>query len=602
MGAIFAVIGTVTEAELRHMQDMLGHRGPESAVQRHGDRLALGAVARAPDACIARLGDHSIVCSATLYNRARLVARLREAGCEGPQSPAEVILAMYRTLGAESLDDIDGDFAFVLVDRATGDVLVGRDYFGTRSLFYTRTASGNVAFATEYKAFLALTDMQPTVDRGMVQHLQYAKRLPGGHTLLKGVHATPIGGVARVSDDGGTAFAHRFAPLEVDISVRSEEQAAQLVRQKLTEAVRRRTADLDPIGLALSGGVDSIALAFLCRKLYPDRRIHTFTAGHGPDDPEMATAATVAKRVGSVHHGVVTPPELVSESLRRMVWNLEDPIARSEVLQHYAIAREAQRFVDVLVSGQGSDLLFAGMPKYKLLWLMRWLPPLRGGLTEFYHLTQIGLKPTGVLGRAMEWAYYRGKLPPVPRVLGCDFAPQPGELAPMGPEFVNRNMAKGLRDGILSPKFERGFGAFGLEHRTPFCDRDLARTAFSITDRLKIRRGQEKYIFRRALADVVPSEFHQLAKFPQRMLYDEAFADALDEVADDVLNEEAVSRRGLFDPDSIRLLRARPGGRAYSSEGAMRLWTAVGTELWARQFLDREAAARGAVTASPSSS
>jgi asparagine synthase (glutamine-hydrolysing) len=601
MSAIFAAVGAVTDAEVSQIQRLLAHRGPEAVVVRHGDRLVLGAIAREPGGCVADSGDHSVVCDATLYNRTELLGRLRDAGCEvEADSSAEIVLGMYRTFGAASLEEIDGDFAFVLVDRATGEVLVGRDYFGCRPLYYTRTPSGTVAFATEYKGLLALKEVQPRPDRDMVQYLQHAKRLPVGRTLLSGIHAAQIGGLARMGDDGRAEFVHRFAPLEVRISVRSEPQAVQLIREKLTEAIRRRSADADPIGLALSGGIDSISLAFLFRKVHPDRTIHTFTAGHGPDDPEIVTAAKVAERIGSIHHEVLTPPDLVKRRFREMVWHLEDPFARSEALQLHEVGRAARRHVDVLFSGQGSDGLFAGAPKYQLLWLMRWLPPLRGGLTEFYHLTQIGVKPAGVVGRAMEWAYFRGKIPPVPRVLGCDSPPRAGPLAPIGPEFVNRNMAKGFQEGVCRSmqKFERGFGAFGLDYRSPFYDLDLVRSAYSITDALKIRRGQVKYVFRRTLADLVPDEFRQLAKFPQRMRYDAVFADALDEVADEVLGAEAVSRRGLFEGDSIARLRRRTPGHAYAGEAAMRLWTAVATEVWARQFVDGEGVDSGVAGAS----
>jgi asparagine synthase (glutamine-hydrolysing) len=167
--------------------------------------------------------------------------------------------------------------------------------------------------------------------------------------------------------------------------------------------------------------------------------------------------------------------------------------------------------------------------------------------------------------------------------------PGRSELPPVRAEYVNINCARvyprlGERRGY---KHDRAYGAWGLEARSPFHDVEFARTAFTITDRLKIRGRTNKYVLRKALAMVVPEQFRRVPKFPQRMKYDLEFAEALDAVAASALSDEAVRRRGLFEPEGIRRLFRPRQDQPYSAEAAMRLWTAVLTEYWAQEFVDR---------------
>ena len=594
MGAIYGVWGSAaSDAELRAMGRALAHRGDLMHLRRYGDDLAVGAIGADPDASVLAGDGLVIVCDVTIYNGAELVSRLRGRGVAPPigRTPAAIVHALHRSEGLEGLEPINGDYAFALIDRRRGEegVVFGRDFLGVRPLHYAVLPSGGVAFASEYKALLQLSGVRPVVDRDMVQHLQCAKSLPVGRTLLANVVEAPPSGTVRLDRAGAVRSRTDLPPLPVEATVADEAEAIDLLLGMLRETVRRRSQDLDRIGLALSGGIDSILIAFLLRELYPDRPIYAFTAGHGPDDPEIATARRAAQAIGAIHHEVITGPDLVREHLYPLAWHLEDPIARTEALQLYWLARAARDHVDVLLHCDGADGLFAGMPRHRLLWLMAGLPPpLRGPLREFYDLTQLGLPPRSLLGKALDRAHNRGRVPPVPRVPGARMPERP-TLPPVGAEFVNVCCARtyGLKRG---QKFDRAFAAWGQEARSPFYDPELCRVAFAITDRLKLRGRTDKYILRRAAAKVVPEEFLAIPKFPQRMRYDLAFAEALDAIAASVLSEPAVRRRGLFSPDGIRRLFRPRADRPYASEAAMRLWTAALTECWAQQFVDRRAA------------
>ena len=228
------------------------------------------------------------------------------------------------------------------------------------------------------------------------------------------------------------------------------------------------------------------------------------------------------------------------------------------------------------------------MPRHKLLWSMQLLPPLRGPLTEFYSLTQSGRRPESLLGRFMEGLYFRGNLPPVPAINGSEYRPALPQFPDNGPEFLNQVLCGGFQESVARwlPKLERTLRANRLTFTSPFLDRELMHVAFTIPSAYKIRRGREKYILRQALQSIVPPEVLNAPKFPMKMKHDRTFSDMLDVLADGVLSRDRVMRRRLMDFAAVQRLRRRPRGRPYSSEGAMRLWTALLTEIWAYEFLE----------------
>lgn len=590
MGAIFGLYGQHDRDDARRMAERLRHRGRNVAIRSVADDLTLGAIGHDPEDMLCAAAGRTLVTDATVYNRQELFGDFGDARTSPePPSVAELLDLLALVEEPDRLEAINGEFAIVFIDRHKGSIHFARDFFGCHPLYICALPEGGVAFASEYKALLALRGVIRTVDRDMVQYLQCAKKLPVGRTLLKEVLEVPPGQLTSWNKDDGLQQAHVTRPLNVDASVRDESQAIDLVRSLLRESLRARIDDLDTIGLALSGGIDSIALAFLLRDLRPDGVIHTFTSGSGSDDKELRTAAQVAKAIGSVHHEVLTPPAILQDRLAPFVWHIEDPHSRSEALQLFEIGRVAADFVSVLLTGQGADGLFAGMPKHRLLWLADRLPLFRNALEEFYNLTQIGARPTRLSGRLLGYLKYRGKLPDVPTVSGATL-PGPTPFPRPGPEFINRTACRGLQNGACQDvhKIERAFSAFGIEYRLPFYDMRLVRAAFTITDRLKVTGRTRKYIFRKAMEGMVPGAYCRIPKFPQRMRYDLAFSEQIDQVGRELLlGKDGACDRNLYVESTLRGLFRSSSRVPYSDEAAMRIWTAATTELWFRMFVDR---------------
>jgi len=259
-------------------------------------------------------------------------------------------------------------------------------------------------------------------------------------------------------------------------------------------------------------------------------------------------------------------------------------------VQALEIGRAArQDGFDWLMSGMGSDNLFAGMPKHKLLWLSQHLAPLRKDLHEFYALTQSGREPERPLAQLMNVTYFRGAVPPVPRIRGARFEPDMPSLPPPGPEFLNHALAANANDNISRSlvRLERPLQAFGVDFASPFFDRKLMDYAFKLPSRLKIYLGREKYILRRAMRSLVSADLLDTPKGISRIKQDSAFAAVLQRLSSEYLNVDRVRRRGFFEADDVARLQRyvhRPG---YHTEAAMRLWTMIVTEIWAEIYLDR---------------
>lgn len=586
MAGLYGLIGDADRQLLSAMGSRLAHRGGTTGEWEAQPRVLLGE--RVHAGAIGRLatGSLAMVADAEIYNAAELREKIRARGRPfHTERDEEVILQGYAEFGPDIFAQVVGDFAVALWDGDRAALVLARDQLGSRPLYYW-VGEGRFAFASEYKALLALPFVPAVADRDAIQELQHTKFAPLNRTLLRDIRHVAAGHVAEYRD--GEYRERRYWQVAVDVIPADEGWHAGKVREALLAAVARQLRGLTVAGAELSGGIDSTAIAAAIRHSEPDLPLHTFTCGYGPEDPEIQVAAATAQTLGTQHHELFLRPEDMPGVLPELVWHLEDPIARSETLLAYETARAAAPHVDVVFCGHGADSLFAGMPKYKILKLIEAFPLLRTPLAEFYAYTQFSAPPRSVAGRLLQAAYYRGKAAPPPTVLE---AAKPSGLLSLPSETVellNHVARPAIQDGVSkwAAKAERTHIAHGVRLRSPFLDVDVVRTAFQVPDRYKIRGWREKHILRQAMRPLLPPAMLNRPKFPQAVNYDLAFSRVVEELVDAVLSPQAIRSRGLFLVGDIDRLRRRPSGRPYSSERAMRLWTAVLTELWAQIFLD----------------
>jgi len=593
MGALFGTIGADRDPSVVHaMAQRLAHRGAGTAAPQVVGGAVLGGCGE--EVQPVRYGRLTAVWDMDLFDGETLARALAEEGVVvDPKRPDEVLLGAWRMWGPQALARLNADFALAVHDADDDSVVLARDRTGARPLYYAAFAGG-LAFASEYKALVLLPGVAREVDRVALQYLQSCKAVPPGRTLLRAVQQLPPATWMRVRA-GRVVARETFWQPASDIRAWSYDTHREAVKNAFLRAVERRLPERGPVAVALSGGVDSIAVAGAVRKLRPDAPLAAFTIGDDGQDPELAWAARVAKRFAAEHHALVFAPETMAADLRALVWHLEDPIARTETLLTYQLCRHAQGHAAWLLRGDGADGLFGGMARHRILALADRMAA--RDLWQIYAFTQTGVPPVRPLARLCARAAF-GDGPAPPRVQG---APPPEAPAfPEGEEggLLARVLADGPRHALpmLLQKAERAHAAFELRAVSPFTDPEVIEAALRVPSRYKVRGRQNKIILRDAMRDFLPPELAARPKFPQRIRETRHFCDALDAAARPLLAPERIEARGLFDPTEVARLVRRPKDGVWPPEHAMRIWTLALCELWAQLFLDAPAGTEPAAT------
>jgi asparagine synthase (glutamine-hydrolysing) len=322
MSAIFGVVGIATPEELREMGRRLGHRGRRSAWEEVAPGVFLGQTSRSGRE-ITRTGEFAMVVDGS---------HALDYG-----SPDCIAAAFASSRDAADLDRLKAPFTLAAWDEHTQTLWLARDFLGLKPLHYCRLPGGGVAFATEYKALLALHAVPAVADLDALQFMQIYKAVPPGKTLLRGIEPVPPGCVMQIARSGEVLMMDHMPPITLDVRPMGEAAACEELLRRLREATLPMVDGRNRIGLALSGGIDSLSTAFLARSCAPDAQLVAFTAGHGPTDPEVVTARRAMEQLNGTHHMLVVSNEELMTQLPLAVWHLENPIGRSETFQFLAL-------------------------------------------------------------------------------------------------------------------------------------------------------------------------------------------------------------------------------------------------------------------------
>ena len=582
MGAVYGILGGADRAELRAIGSRLEHRGAESAEWSPAEGVWLGV--RGSAAAVTRQRGGAAVFDGSIDNRGELARRLGRAS-ERAEPPADGVLVaeVWEALGEEGLAGMAGQFAVALWDARNRRVVLARDRVGYAPLYFALDGE-RLIFASEYKALLAISAIPARANRAALQAIHNTKWVLPGFTCLEGVHPVAPGTLMEVSE--GRPVSRRFWDIPVRTADRDEAGHAARLRESFLETLRMQAEPYEKIGVSLSGGLDSAVVAAGARAVAGSREVHTFSAGYGEDDRELVNAGIVARELRTVHHPVVLDPDDLPGLLPWMVWHLEEPIGREDIAYLFVAAREASRYVDLIVTGFGFDGLFAGLPRHRLVDLGVKHPLFRRPLEEFFDYTYRSVEPRTLAGRALKKAYFRGREFPAPQLL--DTPP----LAPFAgfPRGGDQPLTNFLRRGFLTLPYqhavERLYAGAGIRMNAQHTNPDFLTAAFSIPDNLKIHGRSQKYILRRACEGLLSPSILATGKSFNRLKHDTRMSELLDSLADDLLSPGALAARGFFDPRYVAQLRRRPAARPYSQERAYRLWSLLLTEIWSRLFLD----------------
>jgi asparagine synthase (glutamine-hydrolysing) len=317
------------------------------------------------------------------------------------------------------------------------------------------------------------------------------------------------------------------------------------------------------------------------------REVHTFTAGYGADDAELARAEQVARTLGTRHHPLVLDPADLPALLPWIAWHMEEPIGREDVALLFLAAREAAGRVDVLLTGFGFDRLFGGRRRHRLAELAIRYPALRGPLGELYDYVSRSVPPRSPAGRALKAVCLRGRDHPAATIAGAappaPFAGFPGE----GPEPLGQLLRHAFLVLPGESPVERLYAGAGVKMNVQPTDPAFLGAAFALPDRLLIRGGRTKVGLRKACSSLLSSVPPAAGGRRDPPLCRPAIADTLQGLAVELLSPGAVRERGLFDPAYVADLLRRTSVRPHAPERLRRLWSLLLVELWSQTFLDR---------------
>lgn len=564
MGALFGIVGDGSLAELGMLGARMPHRGAYQQLWSPAAGVYFG---ERSHAALGAPGALAVDLQADDLGRAELEAKLER--------------------GTEVLAELDANYSLAHWNAREASLLLAVDAQGFKSLYFAQLP-GRFAFASEYKALLALADLPLAIDRDSVQTYLATLHFRFGHPLLSSVRALPPGSSCWLRGHE-LVLRNHWQPVSHPVS-RSASEHARLVREALFATVSRQSGKFARVGMTVSAGLDSASLVAVMRRVRPETPIESFTIGFGDDDREIQGGRELAAAFGTVHRELLFDPACVGRELPRLVWLMEDITGREEALLQHLVLEEAGRLrLPVIFGAYAADSLFAGMPRHRLVRWRELCPPLARPLTEIFQLTQCGAEPASLLGRAGSRMLFGASWLAPPRVIGASGAAplhDPGSLD----RYIADELCGAFDSGYLEPSLEAG----GVEFRDPFQSRELMNLALTIPGRLNVTLRRQKGVLRDALSDLLPEAIRKRKKSIQRARHDTRLSDALDAMADELLAPAALRERGLVESSYVDALRRRARGEPYPTQRLYRLWTLIQLELWCRIFLD----CRGALDSS----
>ena len=567
-------------------------------------------------------GAGAISYNGEIYNFAELRTELEGKGYRfRSHSDTEVLLALYLTEGATMLSRLNGIFAFALWDARSGTLLLARDALGVKPLYYAQTQEGFV-FASEIKALLALAPRLARPDQIDVPALhRYLSFLwcPGEGTPLKGVRKLQPG-EAIVVRDGRIARRWTWYSLPAQRGAKADQDETGAIAgtaDRLRTAVRRQMIADVPVGAFLSGGVDSSAVVAFAREIDPKIRCFTIDlAGRqepGMDD-DLPYARAVAHHLGVALEVVRIDALQMAQDLPMMVAQLDEPLVDPAPLNVFYISRLARKHgMKVLLSGAGGDDLFTGYRRHRALIAERywaWLP--RKARTALRHAAG-RVDRRRALGRRVAKALAGADLDADERMVHYFCWADSGMLLPL----YSRGMREQL-DGTLAeepmlaflrsasdslPRLERMLAleqrfflsdhnlnytdkmsmAAGVEVRVPFLDPDLVDFAARIPSGMKQRGPTGKWVLKKAMEPFLPRDVIYRAKTGFGAPLRRWLRNDLRGLMLDLLSQDTLYRRGLFEPAAVRgLIAADDAGKI---DATYTLFGLMSIELWCRRYV-----------------
>jgi asparagine synthase (glutamine-hydrolysing) len=588
-GIVGAAGHAISEQVLRRAIDSMRHRGPDGSgvfmdpeipVALGHARLSIIDLTTGAQPLYSENGDIVLVCNGEIYDHERLRKELILLGhtfCS--RSDSEVIIHLYEQFGLGFFDHLRGEFAFLLYDRRTLKLLAVRDRFGIKPLFYN-VQGGRLLFASEAKAMMATGLLTPRLNIEAVRDF-FSMVIPD--SMFEGVEAVPPGCLLVANPKEGTYEIRHYwdcdlPPEDAEGGEMDFDSCLAMVREKFDEAVQLRLRADVPVGVYLSGGIDSAIVAATVAKYHPEK-VMAFNISFPQDEAfdEDRLSREMAAKIGAEFHSVECTPEALLENTEDCIWVTELPFHNFHGVGKFMLSLLAREQVKVVLTGEGADEVFLGYIIFQ---------PGKG--TQGDHLLN-KLRGQEKQGRS--------GTDHIVKTLG--FVPMPDYLEMLSPKTqklilsffhrkhktrltahhalerlrgrLDRNQVEGrplvrkmqyawiknmLAPYLLTVLGDRPEMGHSLEGRTPFLDHHLFEMARHIPDRFKIHDGVEKYVLREAFRERVTEAIYSRKKWPYSappFWIEKGRYPGLDVLLEKYLSREAVAQSGIFSYWRIRL-------------------------------------------------
>lgn len=604
------------------MRDVLTHRGPDAFglwVDDHAAlahrRLSIVDLAGGAQPLANEDGGTWVVFNGEIYNHADVRRDLEGRGHQyKTRSDTETIVHAYEEWGDDCVHRFRGMFAFAVWDAPRRRLLLARDRLGVKPLYWTMR-NGTLLFASEIKSLLAsgLVTAEPRLEA--IPEVLGTRFTSGTATLYRDIHRLEPGHLL-VLDAGGVRV-RQYWDIPVGEPAVDPRDVVPQFRALLEESVRLRLMSDVPLGVFLSGGIDSSAIAAIMARQI-DRPLQTFSVAFKDRAfNELEYSREVADAIGAERHETVIDDRDFFEALPRLVWHEDEPIAHPSSVPLYFVSALARQHVTVVLTGEGSDELLAGYGKYpRMLWnwragaaYERLLPAgLRAGIAAHVvpqlpgRAGRYARRSFLAQARTPEAAFFDNfasirlrdqqalLTPRLAAALPRAYAPSREyfERPPAASTLLDRLLYADLKTYLveLLMKQDQMSMAASIESRVPFLDHHLVEFAARLPDRWKLSGWTTKRVLRMAMTGLLPPRILNRPKMGFPVPFGGWVRGDWNSVVRDVLLDRRARERGVTDPRAVRtLLDDHAAGR---TDGGDRLWSLLNLELWFRTFIDGE--------------
>lgn len=618
----------IDPALLERMRDVIQHRGPDDkglfidgTVGLGHRRLSIVDVAAGHQPMTNEDGSLYITYNGEIYNHADFRSSLEARGhVYQTHCDTETILHLYEEYGEACVNHLRGMFAFAIWDRRKHQVFIARDRLGVKPLYYVHTDDGSLYFGSEIKTLIEAGAVKPQINFSALPDYLANHSTSGDETLFAGVKRL-LPGHTLVWSDGKIRIDRywdvSFAKLTDD--KRNEEDYIAEWRALFETSVKLRLMADVPLGMFLSGGIDSSAIAAVMSRMV-DEPIKTFSVAFAEREAnELEYARLVARAFKTDHHEVVVSPEDFFSVLPKLVWHEDEPLAHPSSVALYFVSRLASQQVKVVLTGEGSDELLAGYGKYQRTVLnlalgARYQNVTTSGIRKAIQ-SGIAVMPSSSKLKQKLTRSFLSLQPDIESIYFDNFAVFPrsmqsqlltqqthDQIGHCDPylgvrDLLSQTDARSLLDRLLYAdiktylhellmKQDQMSMATSIESRVPFLDHKLVEFTSSLPERLKLRGWTTKYILRKSMESILPETILSRPKMGFPVPIGSWFRGAYTAVVDEYILSDRASSRGIFDADFVKGLvkRHQVGGENHSE----RLWALVNFEMWMRQFFDGE--------------